>query len=183
MLPRISEHRHGAGGLAPARVILIASALALALKLFVLDLVTVRGDSMHPTVRTGALAVIAPIAYGIRNPFGRGFLLRWAGPREGQLVVADLGPSGTVIKRVFETGPAWLEAEAGLLCSRASSVPLGPDARLRFARGLYLEPERLFLVGDNPARSLDSRDYGSVPLSAVRARVVLVLGSGAGGLR
>lgn len=181
MLHKNSEKlRQNKRSLSPARIILAALAVALGLKFFVVDLVAVRGDSMDPTMRTGSLALVAPIAYGIRNPFGSGFILRWASPAEGQLVLASAGLSGSVsvIKRVLERGPAWLSTEAGVLSSACFSVPLEADARLRYARGLYLLPGMLFLVGDNPDKSLDSREYGPVSDAAVRGRVVLVLGSG-----
>jgi phage repressor protein C with HTH and peptisase S24 domain len=43
----------------------------------------------------------------------------------------------------------------------------------RVARPPDGTPERtLWLLGDNPARSTDSRQFGALPLSALRARVV-----------
>lgn len=130
--------------------ILAAIAIAVLLKFFVVDLALVNGPSMKPTFEEGQIVIVLRLAYGLRFPQGLGgYLLRWADPIPGDIVVAENPEtSEPVVKRVAWTRP-------------------GPprDGRLE-----------LWLLGDNAADSLDSRSYGAVPVENVAGRV-LVFGS------
>ena len=79
-----------------------------------------------------------------------------------------------VVKRVAAVGPATLSVAAGRLRRpRPGRAPLARSGA-RWGRGIELSLRaRLFLLGDNPPESLDSRDYGSVPIEAVSGRVLL----------
>lgn len=41
---------------------------------------------------------------------------------------------------------------------------------------VHVPPGHIFLQGDNPADSVDSRDYGPVPLALVKGRVMFKVG-------
>lgn len=124
----------------PGLVLIAALLFALVLKSFVIDAAIVDGRSMLPLLSPGAVVLVLRCAYGLRLPVGDGYLLRWASPREGQVVAAASPRDGKpVVKRV-----------AGVQ-----------------AGGF------LYLLGDNAAESVDSRDYGPVPSGAVRGRVIL----------
>lgn len=127
-------------GLAIAAILL----LALAAREFAFDGFVVRGDSMNPGLRDGEVVFYSKLAYGLKGPFSR-YILRWAQPEPGDVVVALRPDSGTaVVKRV-----------AGL-----SREP-GPSG----------EP-RIELVGDNYYRSVDSRDFGPVPMNNIVGKVL-----------
>lgn len=143
----------------PLAILLAVALAAAALKLLVLDAAFVEGESMSPTLREGRLVLILRAAYGLRLPPalapGRGYLLRWDGPRPGELVAALSPASGrAVIKRVGAVG-------------RGTYLP----------DGRFLAKDELFLLGDNPEASLDSRSYGPVAIDAVIGKV---LGYGSG---
>jgi signal peptidase I len=54
---------------------------------------------MTPTLRSGAVLVVFRLAYGLRLPGSPGYLLRWSGPKAGDVVVF-LTPGGdTAVKR------------------------------------------------------------------------------------
>ncbi len=159
-------------------VIALAFVLAIVLKAFVLDLIIISGDSMSPTIRTGSVALVARCAYGLKLPGTAGYLLSWAEPRPGDIVCVEpvSGGSRRAIKRVFETGPAFVRAEGGVLTGRGGSASLGPQPSARLAGPSYVPAGRVFLLGDNGGHSYDSRDYGSVPIETVAGKVLLYSG-------
>ena len=165
--------RKKTGAISAARVVIIAVVAASILKMFVIDLVIVRGESMSPTIGTGTVALVARCAFGIRSPLSGRYALRWAEPLPGDIVLVDPAPAGSrrAIKRVFETGPAFMRAESGILAARGGSVPLGPFSSSKLAGTTYVPAGRAFLTGDNGGSSFDSRDYGSVPIETIAGKV------------
>lgn len=167
--------------LSAGRIIIVALCAAALLKLFVLDMVLVRGESMRPTIEPGAVVVVLRCAYGLRLPALRQatprYIVRSAVPAPGDLVLVSPSPGGSLraVKRVLEAGPAFMTAEAGVLHGRGGSVELGAAAT-RFAGTSFIPADRLFIVGDNAAISFDSRDYGSVPIEAIAGRVIVYHG-------
>lgn len=156
-------------------IVTTALLLALALRLFVVDLVIVSGDSMEPSVSTGTVVLVLRCAYGIRHPFGGGYILRWKDPSPGEVVLVE--PAGQSrrrrVKRVFETGPAFLNTVAEVLYGRAGEIPLSPAHAVRYAGVSYLQPGFVFLVGDNASESFDSRQHGPVPIEMIGGMVIL----------
>jgi len=54
---------------------------------------------MEPTIHSGTVLVVNRLRYGLRFPGQAGYLVRWAAPREGDLVVF-YAPSGEIaVKR------------------------------------------------------------------------------------
>jgi signal peptidase I len=159
---------------------LVAVLIFVAAKLFVLDAAVVDGRSMRPTLEPGSIVLVLRCAYGLPKPWGQGYLLRWASPRRGEVVAAASPRDGLpVVKRVAAVGPVSLSVAAGRLLGPGIDWPIAPGQAQRIGRGLELRPESLFLLGDNPSESIDSRDYGAVGTAAVSGRV-LGLGRGAG---
>ena len=163
--------------LSAGRIIIAATVVAALLKLFVIDLVLVRGESMQPTIEPGSVVMVFRCAYGLHVPLLNRYLTRWAEPAPGDLVLVAPSPGGSrrAVKRVLETGPAFMSAVAGVLHGRGGSEPLGAAAA-RFAGTTFVPAERLFIVGDNSEVSFDSRDYGSVPIETIAGRVVVYHG-------
>lgn len=122
-----------------ARVIIAAFAAVLLLKVFVVDFVIAEGNSMLPTVQPGTVILVNRIAYGVPSPFGASYLLRWALPKAGDIVLFH-----------------------------------APDGRLAIKRcGPYDgEASTFFALGDNPAQSQDSRNYGPIRVDAIIGRAV-----------
>lgn len=114
----------------------------------------VEGPSMLPTLWDGDLVVTVP----------PGLV---GGVRRDDVVVATT-PSGRVVKRVAGLpGEPVLAGEghrhaAGRWHRQASVGDPASDARL------FPDDDHLVLLGDHPAGSTDSRDFGPVPTCAVR---------------
>ena len=158
----------------PGWAILAAALLVLFAKAFVLDAAIVDGPSMRPTLEPGGLVIVLRCAYGLRSPFGSGYILRWASPRRGDVVAAASPRDGLpVVKRVAAAGPATLSVAAGRLLGPGLDAALSPDQATRMDGGLVIPAGTVFLLGDNPPQSLDSRDYGSVAIEAVSGKVLL----------
>jgi signal peptidase I len=66
----------------------------------------------------------------------------------------------------------WARPRRGEVVAAASPRDGLPVVK-RVGRVLDLPAPSCFLLGDNPLESLDSRDYGSVPIEAVSGRVLL----------
>lgn len=81
------------------KAVLGAFACALVIKLFLFDFIIADGDSMEPAIRSGSVLVVNRLQYGIRFPGRSGYLMRWAEPKQGELVIFYT-PSGDIaIKR------------------------------------------------------------------------------------
>ena len=161
----------------PGWAILAAVLILFLAKAFVLDAAIVDGSSMLPTLEPGSFVFVLRCAYGLRSISGSGYFLRWAAPRRGEIVAATNPVDGlAIVKRVAAAGPASLAVDAGRLLGPSLDAPLNPAQAARLGTSLELPERFFFLLGDNPKESLDSRDYGPVPIEAISGRVLLFLG-------
>jgi len=81
------------------KAVLSALALALIIKLFLFDFVIADGVSMEPAISSGTVLFVNRLQYGFRLPGQNGYLVRWAAPKEGDVVVF-YAPSGDLaVKR------------------------------------------------------------------------------------
>jgi signal peptidase I len=157
----------------PGGAILAAALLFLLVKGFILDAAVVDGRSMLPTLEPGSLVLVLRCAYGLRYPVGSGYLLRWAGPRRGQVIAAASPRDGLpIVKRVAAAGPGTLKATAGRLLGPGLDAPLTREQASRIGETLRVPAGSVFLLGDNPGESLDSREYGPVAIENVSGRVL-----------
>ena len=124
--------------------------MALAFKVFIMDLAVVEGRSMEPYVSRGSLVLVLKCAYGLRTPGGGGtYWLRWGSLVPGDTVLAYPPSTGTrVVKRVALEAPS------------DGVYPEGPRGR------------PIYLLGDNPPESRDSRDYGPVGMDDIAGKVI-----------
>jgi signal peptidase I len=155
--------------------------VALVLRLFLLDIMRVQGVSMLPTLRPFQVIYVNRTAFGLLVPVVNDYILRWAVPRQGDLVVF-LNPldGHLAVKRcIGEPGePIRLLQESVQIGGRCLPISREQHARLLPYRGV--PRSAIFVAGDNPGSSVDSRDYGVVPIENVYGRVIrFQSGSGA----
>ncbi|MDR2842048.1 MAG: signal peptidase I [Spirochaetaceae bacterium] len=79
------------------RTILAAFAAALIVKLFFFDFVIVSGESMQPAIKDGKVLVVNRLSYGFK-PFAH-YIVRWASPKEGDVVVFVTPFGDVAVKR------------------------------------------------------------------------------------
>lgn len=116
----------------------------------------VSSASMTPTLRPGDRVLVNRLAYGLRLPFQRGWLLaEWGGPRKGDVIVFASPLDG---KR---------------LVKRVSGVP-GDRVECPAGRVWVVPPRRYFVTGDNSGQSLDSRSFGWVARARIYGRVMFL---------
>lgn len=143
------------------------SAVVIALRMMVLTPLTVRGESMEPTLGENDVVLVArflPNASAVR----RGDLVVLRDP-EGDLslkrVVGLPGQRVAIRDAVLEVDGI-APTEPYVDHSRIDSVYFGP---------MTVPAGSVFLMGDNRANSIDSRDYGALDLDRMVGRVVLRL--------
>ncbi len=127
----------------------------------------VSGDSMEPTLRD-ADRVLTTKSYSSAHP--------------GDIVVfhAVDGRDRTedLIKRVVAVEGDSVSVDSGVvtvngIVEDTSSLTVSPNDA-SFVPPTVVRPGTVFVMGDNRPISLDSRDLGPVPLSAVKGRAVFV---------
>ncbi|KDE08526.1 hypothetical protein MVLG_01305 [Microbotryum lychnidis-dioicae p1A1 Lamole] len=109
------------------------------------------GASMYPTLSHRG-------NYILNSPL----LLRLSAPARGTLVsaISPLDPSHQILKRVIGVP--------------GDSICVDPSGERRLGKVEYCEVPKghVWLAGDNMSNSIDSRDYGPVPLGLLRGKVV-----------
>ena len=130
------------------------------------QLIRIRGSSMEPSLPAGSWVIVSRRAYrGSNSPPQRFDIVRLEEPgRRGHWVV----------KRIVGLPGEEVCLEDGKLLINGREVP-EPHAQGRGAAGKHewwpREGEYVAL-GDNRDASTDSRKFGTVPLSAIRGKVV-----------
>lgn len=147
-----------------AKTILLALILYFAISA-VTDRVRVENISMQPTLNEGELLVVSKLAY------------RFGEPHRGDIIVFhhNRQPPEDYIKRVIGLPGDQVRIESGLVY--VNDIPLKEPyiASPPGYEGSWLvEPDKLFVLGDNRNRSSDSHVWGFVPMSDVVGRAVVI---------
>ncbi len=151
-----------------ARMVKAAAVLAAAVALtgvFVAEFGHVRGRSMEAALRNGDRVVFEKI-----TP-------RLGGPQRFDIVAfkAPNDPDTIYIKRVIGLGDDVVEIRGGRLLVNA--VEVSPPEGMSLGDIAFgpaaVSHAHYFVLGDNLAESVDSREWGSVPRDYVLGRVVL----------
>lgn len=169
---------------------LVALITALLCRTFVVQAFRIPSMSMVPTLVRGDHLLINKLSYGLRSPFGHGWLVRFAPPAAGDVIVFTAPGEGEqgesdFVKRVVATAGEEVEVRGGRVYvdGRERHVPgsfaaFGYHARSRDDFGpLRVPAGQLFVLGDNRDGSRDSRHRGFVDVDAVEGKAVLVFWS------
>jgi signal peptidase I len=177
-----------------AEAVLVAAALALFVKAFVLQIFHVPTSSMEGTVLTGDRILVDKVAYAPHaGPWAR--LLPYREARRGDVAVFrdPRDPSRDLLKRVVATGGDTVEQREKQLrvngftreepfVVHRDATTYGADAPPALAKRdsfgpVAVPPERFFAMGDNRDDSQDSRFWGAAPNVSLEGRAVCVLWS------
>ena len=148
--------------------IVVAVALAMFIRTFIVELYVVDGPSMRPTLESEERLVVNKFIYRFRVP-KKGEVLVFQYPRD---------PSRDFIKRVIATPGDTIEIREGRVL--VNDQLLTEDYILEKTRSEFPKmtvPEgRIFVMGDNRNNSEDSRfaDVGFVPYDLIKGKAVLV---------
>jgi len=143
-----------------AMALVAAAAAVVLLRAEAVETVTIGSDSMAPTLRRGDTALLDKISFRVRDP-RRTDLIAFRSPEDGRLTV----------KRVVGVADDVVELRDAVLFVNGTAVD-EPQVDLAADDGTWFGPVTVpagavFLMGDNRANSIDSREYGAVPLSDV----------------
>lgn len=148
--------------IAAALVVLVA----VSLRVWVVEPFTVSSDSMEPTIAAGSIVLIYKPAAGVipngsvvavTNPLGGHTTIKRVVAGEGQSVAirdAELYVDGVLVAEPFVDH------------SRIDATYFGP---------VTVGAGSVFLLGDNRAVSIDSRDFGAVPVTSIEGTVIAAM--------
>jgi len=155
-------------------VAIVVFVIVLFIRLFVLEVFFVSGDSMAPTILNGDLVFVNKLAYTKNEP------------TRGDIVVAipRVYP-GRVVKRIIGLPGEWFSIENERIVIRNSRTDAGvtiDESYLKFSATpavgktrTNIDSKEYFALGDNRGESIDSRELGMIDLWSIKGRVVGVL--------
>jgi signal peptidase I len=152
-------------------VILVAGALAVTLRLFVVQTFKVPSASMVPTLQVGDRMIVLKFGYTI----DRGSILVFRQPPldtsdtlHEDLVKRVIGLPGDTIWSVGDT--VYIDGKPLSEPWLPKNTVLGPPIRRQ-----TIPPGDYFMMGDNRSDSLDSRDWGVLPSRLIVGEVLVVV--------
>jgi signal peptidase I len=170
-----------------------AAAVALTARASLADHYKVPSGSMEPTVHIGDRIVVSKVAYGIRLPLTETYLVRYATPARGDVVVIEppdeeskhgCAPDGSVLgsvllKRVVAVSGDLVEVRSGHVRIDGHEIP---ESRISLAAGggpdlgpVRVPDGKVLLLGDNRGNSRDGRWFGFVDREHVLGRAVSIV--------
>jgi signal peptidase I len=84
------------------KAVLLALAAAFILKLFFFDFIIAQGHSMEPVIKNGAVLIVSKLRYGLRLPWQQNYLINWAKPKPGEVIVFYTPTGELAVKRCIE---------------------------------------------------------------------------------
>jgi signal peptidase I len=171
-----------------AEAIVVALVLALLIRTFVVQAFKIPSGSMEPTLEIGDHILVNKFIYGIKIPFTHLSFGAWTQPKRGEVIVFiyPLEPEKDFIKRVIGVpGDTVRIVNKKLYINGAEAQDphavykedtlLPGDAQKRDNFGpITVPPGKIFVLGDNRDRSLDSRFWGFVPLEDVKGKAFII---------
>lgn len=169
--------------------IAVASSVALVARASFADHYTVPSGSMEPTVHVADRVLVRKCAYGLRVPMTERYLVRFEGPRRGDVVVLESPQTPMVLlKRVVAVGGDRVQVRDGHVeYLDGGGTATAPDARTERLDGrshalslddgagpdfgpVTVPAGQLLVLGDNRGNSNDGRFFGFVRADAVLGR-------------
>lgn len=175
--------------------VLLAASVALVTRSSFADHYVVPSGSMLPTVELQDHVVVSKLAYGVHVPLLPGYLVRFQGPKRGDVVVLDAPDTGIVLlKRVVALPGDRIEVRGAVLLLNGRPVPLeehggyayetlgGAQHVLDLDQGTgpdfgptTLPDDRYLVLGDHRGDSRDGRFFGLVTRDAILGQVEAIV--------
>lgn len=157
---------HGQRTKGPVRelieVVLLAVLLALVIRTFFFEVYRVEGASMESTLKTGDRVLVNK------------WLYLWRMPRKGEVVVFQypMDPTRDFIKRVVAVSGDTVEIRQGKVYVNGELLPEVASVLSDTESWAphVVEPDTVWVLGDNRGNSDDSRYFGSVERTQIRGQ-------------
>jgi len=170
-----------------AEVLIIALALALFIRTFIIQAFKIPSGSMIPTLEIGDHILVSKFSYGVRIPFTDICFLDFRKPEREEIIVFREPRQGKkdYIKRVIGLPGDRVELKNKILTINGQ---IQEDSHAYFA-GNRFRPEidnygpvtvpegHYFMMGDNRDNSSDSRVWGFVPFENIRGKALIIYAS------
>lgn len=152
--------------------------------------------SMIPTLLVHDHIFVNKLSFGIKVPFGKSFIVQWAHPKRGDVVVFRFpdNPEVFYVKRILAVGGDEIAVENGKVIVNGEALsqePLPIEENFEYFRekhytirylnhdGSNFPPTKIpehsfFVIGDNRDQSNDSRFWGVVPEENLIGRAKLI---------
>ena len=173
--------------------IVVAFAIALVIRTFVIQAFKIPSGSMIPTLQIGDHILVNKFLLGnpVDVPFTNIHLFRMPGlrkPHQGDIIVFKYpeDPTRDFIKRVIGVEGDVIESKDKVLYVNGRKVmeayvqhvdsfikPSGMDKRDNFGP-VTVPKDSVFVMGDNRDQSYDSRFWGFVDLSLVKGKAIII---------
>ena len=161
--------------------LIVALLLALVIRTFIVQAFKIPSESMLQTLLVGDHLLASKFSYGIKLPFTNTYIYKGASPQRGDVIIFEYpnDPSVDYIKRVVGLPGDTVEVRNKQLYRNGEPVR---EAYVRFTEPDRMAPvrdnfgpvtvpeDKYFVMGDNRDNSLDSRFWGFVDRSAIRAK-------------
>ena len=152
-----------------ASVLAVIVAAIVVMRSFVFEIVIIKGQSMKNTIRPGDHVVLNKQAYRSREP------------KRGDLVAFKLEPYRVLIKRVIGIPGDIIEVKNGVPYRNGEEIVNEPyvtfhpvDQKRNSCRPRTVQHRHLFVMGDNRATSVDSKDFGPITYEEVIGKVSFI---------
>lgn len=181
--------KNGKKKIKTAAIFFTVAACACFSRLFILDTAVVSGDSMLPGLKNGQRVFINKLAWGIRLPLSKTYILRWGNPEPGDIGVF-LHNGMYNIKRCTATGGmdiVFSNKNGYSVIAGNKYLPLSREQYGKLSEMLLAEKndrktkipaDKVFVTGDNPQASVDSRDYGLINIDSFCGKILFYSGKG-----
>ena len=149
--------------------IILALVIAIIIKIFILDLIQVNGDSMLNTLRDGEKILVNKMLYKIKEP------------SKGSIIIFDYPEDRNyqLIKRVIALEGETIEIKDGLV--RVNGVEIIEnyikERTIDDFDKRVVPNNSVFVLGDNRHNSKDSRfeDVGFIPLKLIKGKAAYII--------
>ena len=159
----------------------VALILALVIRTFVVQAFKIPSESMVKTLLVGDHLLASKFSYGIKIPFTHSYIYKGSDPVKGDIIIFEYpnDPSVDYIKRIIGTPGDTIEVRNKQLFRNGEPVK---ESFVRFTEPDRIQPvrdnfgpvtvpaDKYFVMGDNRDNSMDSRFWGFVDRSAIRAK-------------
>lgn len=129
---------------------------------------------MEETLHDGQIIFVNKLRYGLNIPFAKRRLCTWSQPKAGDIVVYYY-ENNIVVKRIAGVQKQSLdysEESSYNLIIEDKMYPL-TEIQHHCMRGSFCIPDgTVMAIGDNHSDSIDSRNYGFIPVENILGKVV-----------
>ena len=127
---------------------------------------------MEPTMHDGQLVMFSKISYGIKA--GK-YIFMWSNIEKGDIVIFREEKSGQIlVKRCIGTEGENIRTGINKITVAGRTLESDYITTQIFDDYIFIPPGHIFVAGDNPGNSIDSRFFGFIPIDDVKGKVLYI---------